>query len=92
MYERATRLLEAELGDELMTLDVDAGKCFGFNPVAASVWRRLDEPADFEQLRTALLEEYEVTPEQCTAELRDLMQVLVDHGLVRQAVGTGQLA
>ena len=92
MYERATRLLEAELGDELLTLNVDAGKCFGFNSVAASVWRRLEQPAGFEQLRSALLDEYDVSPEQCTKELRDLMQVLVDHGLVRQAVSADGLS
>ena len=76
MYERTTRLLEAELGDELMTLDADAGQCFGFNSVAASVWRRLAEPIGFGQLRNALLDEYDVNPERCTEELRELMQVL----------------
>lgn len=85
MYERAVELLEADLGDELLTLDAKAGQCFGFNSVAASVWRRLAEPAAFDDIRQTLLDEYEVTDEQCTEELRGLMQVLVDQGLVRQA-------
>jgi len=84
MYERATKILEAELGDELLMLDVEAGNCFGFNAVATSVWRRLAEPASLDELRNALLDEYEVTPEQCTKELRELMQILVDHELVRE--------
>ena len=91
MYERTTRLLEAELGDELMTLDADAGQCFGFNSVAASVWRRLAEPIGFGQLRNALLDEYDVNPERCTEELRELMQVLIDHGLVREQRSPGRL-
>ena len=78
MYERAIELLEAELGDEIMTLDPDAGQCFGFNSVAASVWRQLASRQAFEDLRQALLDEYEVSPEQCTVELQELMQVLVD--------------
>ena len=85
MYERAVQLLEADLGDELLTLDPKAGQCFGFNSVAASVWRRLAEPAAFDDLRRTLLDEFEVTDEQCTEELRELMQVLVDRGLVRHA-------
>ena len=85
MYERAVQLLEAELGDELLTLDPAAGHCFGFNSVAASVWRRLASPADFEELREMLLDEYEVSNEQCTEELQELMQVLLDRGLVRPA-------
>ena len=74
MYERAVHLLEAELGDEILTLDPAAGQCFGFNPVAASIWRRLAQPAGFDELKQTLLE-----------ELRELMQVLVDRGLVRHS-------
>lgn len=85
MYERAVELLEAELADEILALDPKAGACFGFNPVAASVWKRLERPAAFEDLRQALLEEYEVSQEQCTQELRELMQVLIGHGLVRRS-------
>lgn len=85
MYERAIQLLEAELGDEIMTLDPEAGQCFGFNSVAASVWRQLAQPSAFEDLRQGLLNEYDVSPEQCTVELQELLKVLVDHGLVRQA-------
>ena len=88
MYERAVHLLEAELGDEILTLDPEAGQCFGFNPVAASVWRRLAEPAAFEDLRQTLLDEYDVGWDQCTKELGELMQVLVDRGLVRHASGS----
>jgi hypothetical protein len=85
MYERAVHLLEAELGDEILTLDPAAGQCFGFNPVAASIWRRLAQPAGFDELKQTLLEEYDVTTDRCTEELRELMQVLVDHGLVRHS-------
>jgi len=85
MYERAVQLLEAELGDELLTLDAQAGECFGFNSVAASVWRRLAKPASFDDLRRALLDEYDVSDEQCTEELQELMQVLVDRGIIRHS-------
>jgi hypothetical protein len=87
MYERATELLEAELGEEILTLDPKGGVCFGFNPVAASVWRRLARPASFDDLKQALLNEYEVSVEQCTDELREFIQVLIDRGLVRHSDG-----
>jgi hypothetical protein len=48
--------MEAELGDELVALDPNAGECFGFNSVATSVWRNLEQPKRFEQLRDALLD------------------------------------
>jgi hypothetical protein len=74
--------MEAELGDELVALDSNAGECFGFNSVATSVWRQLEQPKSFDQLRDSLLEEYEVDPQQCTRELQELLDDLVAKGLV----------
>ena len=85
VYKRAAQLMEAELGDELVALDASAGKCFGFNAVATSVWHRLASPASFEQLKDGLLDEYDVSEGQCTNELRELLDQLVAKGLVTTA-------
>jgi Coenzyme PQQ synthesis protein D (PqqD) len=82
MYERATELMEAELGDELVALEPQRGECFGFNSVATFVWQALREPKSFAQLRDALVEEYDVEPEQCSRELKDLLADLQAKGLV----------
>jgi len=90
MYKQAVELMEAEVGSELVALDPDAGTCFGFNEVATIVWRRLSEPISFDQLRDELLSEYEVSPDQCTKELQELLDEMVSKGLVEQIVeGTG---
>lgn len=85
VYRRAVDLMQAELGDELVALDPHAGECFGFNSVAASVWRHLDQPRSFEDLRDALLDEYEVEAERCTSELRELLGDLLSKGLVAKS-------
>jgi hypothetical protein len=74
--------MEAELGDELVALDANAGECFGFNNVATSVWRELQAPKSFNQLRDTLLGQYEVEPEQCARELKDLLDDLCAKRLV----------
>jgi hypothetical protein len=84
-YRRAIQLLEAGIGDELVALEPDKGNCFGFNEVATWVWRRLAEPATFEQLRDGLLIEYEVGGEQCTVELKALLDELIARGLIAKA-------
>jgi hypothetical protein len=83
VYERATELLEAEVGDELVALEPEAGLCFGFNGVATNVWRQLSAPQSFDQIRSRLLAEYEVEEGQCTAELTELLDQMVEKGLVR---------
>ena len=83
VYRRAVELMEAELGEELVALDADAGTCFGFNEVATSVWRRLAKPASFDRLRDGLVAEYDVSEDQCTAELQRLLDNLVERSLIR---------
>ena len=84
-YRRATDLMEANLGDELVALDPKGGECFGFNSVATSVWRELRQPKSFDELREVLLGEFDVDPEQCTRELRELLDDLFAKGLVKSA-------
>jgi hypothetical protein len=83
MYERTTKLLEAEVADELLALDAEAGECFAFNEVAASIWRNLAEPASAKDLREKLLDEYDVSTDQCDTELKAFLEVLIRRGLIR---------
>jgi hypothetical protein len=83
IYERAKPLLEAEFGDELVALDAAGGECFGFNDVAATVWRLLERPCTLAELKQSLMREYDVEPVQCEAEVGDLLAVLEERDLVR---------
>lgn len=82
-YERAAELLEAELGDELVALEPDAGTCFGFNNVAAAVWRRLSSPKSLSELSAELSDEYEVSDEECRSDVAALLDELLSRKLVR---------
>jgi hypothetical protein len=82
VYRRAVDLLEADVNDELVALDPKQGNCFGFNPVAKDVWRKLEQPRSFGELRSELLAEYDVTDEECTLQLRDLLDHLIVKGLI----------
>ena len=83
VYERARQLMEAELGDELVALDPAGGECFGFNDVAATIWRLLDRPRTCADLIQVLLADYDVDAAQCEADVRELLTVMVDRGLIR---------
>lgn len=85
IYRRSADLMEAEVGDELVALDPDKGACFGFNSVATSVWRALDRARTFAELRDGLLNEYSVDPDQCSAELRELLVDMEARGLIERS-------
>lgn len=82
IYRRSIDLLEAEVGDDLVALDAEGGNCFGFNAVAANVWKQLETPKSFDAIKQYLLQAYDVEEGQCAAELEELMHQLVAKGLV----------
>lgn len=81
-YQRKAELLEAEVANDIVALDPELGKCFGFNEVAATVWRRLESPQSFDELKAYLIDNYEVDSSQCDSELRALLDDLIDMGLI----------
>ena len=84
IYMRAADLIEAEIGSDLVALEPKSGYCFGFNSVAASVWSQLSTPKSFDQLRDALLDNYDVDIDRCSSELRLLLEEMANQGLVRK--------
>ncbi|URD61686.1 PqqD family protein [Sphingomonas sp. KRR8] len=82
-YLRDRELLEAELGDELVALDVDEGLCFGFNDVATAIWRLLREPRTLAGLVEQLTDDYEVAPDECRSDTLAALEILQKHRLVR---------
>lgn len=89
VYRRAISLMEAEIGDELVALDADAGVCFGFNGVATFVWRSLERPKHFDELHSMLMDEYDVSSGQCAEDLGQLLDDLQSKGLVAQSPADG---
>ena len=82
IYYRKTELLEAELGAEIVALDAESGLCFGFNEVASTVWRLLEQPRSTDEIRRVLEDEYDVGSEQCREELSELLDDLVEKGVI----------
>jgi hypothetical protein len=74
--------MDAEIGDELVAMDAERGDCFGFNKVAAEIWRLLETPKSFEDLQAILLREFDVSAERCAAELRSLLDELITNRLI----------
>jgi len=84
IYRRAIELMEADIGEEMVALDEQTGACFGFNGVAADIWRLLRTPKSFEQLRDALLSDFDVSADECASELRSLLDDMAEKGLIHE--------
>ena len=82
VVSRRGELIEAEVDGELVALHVDNGVCYGFNNTATRIWSLIEQPKRVSEIRDVLLEEYDVDPEACEAQLRELLSDLEKDGLI----------
>ena len=74
--------VSCDLSGESAILNLKAGVYYGLNEVGTSVWKLIQEPKRVSEIREAILEEYEVEPDRCEADIMTLLQDLLDNGLI----------
>ena len=75
---------------EISILSLTSGKYFLLNSVGATIWTLIQEPKSLEDLRSCLLEAYDVDAERCQKDLLEWVEKLASEGLIkvtREAVG-----
>ncbi len=75
--------VSCSLGDQAAILDMRSGRYYGLDPIGARVWKLLAEPKSVGELRSAILEEYEVDPARCESDLLLLLEKLRTEGLIK---------
>ena len=74
--------VHADLGGEVAILDSNSGIYYGLDPVGARIWFLMQEEKDFTEIRSILLEEYEVDPTILEADMVALVAELESKGLI----------
>ena len=80
---RVQNLLSTELDQETVLMSIDAGAYYGLVGPARSIWEILETPLTFSALVDRLVEEYQVSPETCAADLERFLSEMVREGLLR---------
>jgi len=74
--------VSCEVAGEAAILNLKNGAYYDLNPVGARIWKLIQEPRTFGELRDMLLEEYDVEPARLEADMRDLLDDLAELKLV----------
>lgn len=74
--------VSSDLGDEMVILGLKSGVYYGLDPVGARIWSLLQEEKTVAQIKTVLLQEYEVEPERCESDLLELLDQLAAENLI----------
>jgi len=80
---RVQNMLSTELDQETVLMSIDAGAYYGLEGPAQRIWEILETPLTFSALVDRLVEEYQVSPETCAADLERFLGEMEREGILR---------
>ena len=75
-------VLVSDVGGESVLLNLKTEQYFGLDEVGTRMWRALTESTNIEQAYQTLLAEYDVPQQQLRQDLDELMDRLIQQGLL----------
>lgn len=84
LIRRTDDILATPLDDTLLMMSVRQGRYYGLNGAGPRIWELLAEPTTAEALVAALLEEFEVEPAACAAEVAAFLDELRANNLLTE--------
>lgn len=79
---RAKDSISTELDGETVILDIASGIYSGLDTMGTFIWNQLSCSVSVATLRDAILTRYDVTEEQCVADLLNFLRALADNGSI----------
>ena len=83
MLARNEDIIFTELDDAIVMMDVDEGRYYELDPVAARVWVLVGERRTMRSICDALMEEYDVSAEICEQDTREFVRTAVEMRIMR---------
>ncbi len=68
--------------DEMVLLGMEDGIYYGLNPVGAFIWEQIKEPKTIDEVRDAILDDYDVGKDECEKDLMELLLELTQKGMI----------
>ena len=72
-----------DLGDGLAILHLESGVYYSLNKIGARIWQLIQEPQLVHEIVDIIVEEYDVSVEECERDVLRLLQKLASEELIR---------
>ena len=82
ILQRKSELLFNEIDGEVVMLSIENSEYYGMDKVGSRIWELLEQPVSFKVLVAKLMEEYEVSKQQCAEDTLAFLKKLTDKNLV----------
>jgi len=80
--KRNPELVASDMDGETVMMSINNGEYFGLDPVGSRIWTLIENPIRIDKLIEQLLEEFDVTKEQCEIDTLEFLNQLQDKNLL----------
>jgi hypothetical protein len=71
-----------KLDDEVVMMSAQKGEYYGLDSIGSRIWEIIQEPVEISQIVKILLNEYEISEEQCTTDVTAFLNELLNKELI----------
>lgn len=82
-YSRVPGALSTRVEEDAILLPVGSNAFYRLDAIGCRIWDLLEQPRSLVEIRDLLVLEYEVAQKQCEADVRQLLDDLIDARLVQ---------
>ena len=76
-------VVSCDLDGEAAILNIKDGVYYGLDPVGAKIWNLIQKPRVLKEVIEIICDEYDVDKDRCKNDIFELMEELLDNGLVK---------
>jgi hypothetical protein len=80
---RINDIISSAIDSETILLHLENSKYYGMDAVGSRIWEILEKPIKLEAIINMLIEEYEVSKEQCEQDVYAYLAQLLEEGLIQ---------
>jgi hypothetical protein len=82
IIKRNPGLVSSEIDSERIMMNIETGEYFGLDSVGNRIWELIENPIQINNLIKILLDEFDVTQDQCETDTLEFIKQLLDKELV----------
>ncbi len=75
-------VLREEFDDWAVLFNPDTADAVGLNPVGVAAWKQMDGNRTLDEIVAAITDEFDNVPDSAVDELRQYVDMLVEHGFI----------
>lgn len=80
--QRNSEMVASKMDGEIVMMSIDNGEYYGLDPVGSRIWEIIEKPILVDALIDNLLDEFEVSREQCEVDTFEFLDQLLEKKLL----------